>query len=1534
MNYKTVLICRKAVALMLSLILLLCQTNISYASVSNENQEANTEIRKSTTRLEELARAVNLGFGNNIDSTENITYAEYIEMLDKLVMLIYPDDEDKLLQWQSMYREARICYEELTRSNAMYLIYALAHDILGGEYANLPEILIKDTSWNELHGYMGERWNEYETNIKLFDDTGDYEQFAGTEQEYSRHANAYMFSFAKCSANGYPLFDYDAETNSMRTADILNWQEAMLSVIRLYESPLPEKMETTFVDVEDVASYNEDIITEELLKRAEYMPEPTYDNLPYYTGVCDTYEMWDNDYAHVTEARFCVWADMGFNYIRMQLSCLDFFDEEITQVDEAHLQELDRMISWALKYGIHMSIQFTDYPGHIQVYELDEENGQVIADTDFYTNTAKQEQTALLWQTIAKRYKGIPNNVISFVTNHEPDNPGRSTGTPFEPYTDEDIERVSKYIINAVKEIDSERLQIYAPKYNQCADMFMEGADVAITNFNSPQRFNYWSMINDFSYKGGYLPDWPFYEIPNMLEEGKESIVIGGFLPSGTNICVVSKDAWTHSDTFPTLTLKSVSGTGDTVLCEQQMADEGGTLSCTLTEDVASLELSVDFSGVVMDSFTITLPLEYATDKYYYSGCDFVYGDQGGEVTKVNDSVITIRLGCKYSDYLSMSDTIREETCEMAYILDENSTTDITVTSDCKYTSNYGYTKETLQKMQEQFNAQLDVLGCAGMNYEFGPGTDFLQDTVLEFYDDLLDVFYQDQYGWAVFFPVSITLENYYIGTERTAMDKTGMLVDQELLSLLQKYMADRPEIMVEVPKPVVCEHDYENITTNPTATTDGSIVSTCKKCGKKNAYTVLEKLGNAYSVSIYEDEEYQTLSEQLGEFDNVDSLNEAIADKEGYLLIELMKNSSMEAFPKADGILGTKVITQGGKKYQLSLNAEEMKLSSDTSILTDVNVTKDVCHIEGNASNLLFNYMTLNGGKLTTEGVNLIMAGDVTVNSEISGVDAIYLDKNISITENEGVLEWQNKYGNANVFINAPITNISKMFIYGGKIFINSNGSLTVDEISGIYGDVYLQKENNDLADLTVNKTMSEMIWQIRIHPYAVIPESFWLTEYVEIEEGTIIAYLSDESDNSCIEKLGIIMKKDSAGNDSWDDYSNKEVGKNNLYFGAAPECKHINTEKQNALEVKCKENGYTGDVYCLDCEEIVEYGEPVIAVGHHNYTEGVCTCGAQQLKQTEFGFSSNQIIKAYGDASFVISAQGAVEGSVVTYESSDTRVATVDNTGKVTIISAGTATITAKASESGDYAKAEASIELIVEKLQSAPNMPEKTINVANSISKLNQIELPTSWEWSSNEAGKDLIAGGQVKAIAVYVGSDRGNYETETVEITIIRKAKNLPIKYNIKFDKNGATSGSMSLMKDKQYGKTYKLVKNRFKRVGYTFAGWNTKKNGKGKTYKNKASIKNLTKDNGKTVVLYAQWKVNTYNIKYNLSGGKNNSQNPKKYNINTKTIKLKTPKKKGYIFKGWYSDKKCTKKVTQIKKGSTGKVTLYAKWKKK
>ncbi|MCM1569025.1 MAG: leucine-rich repeat protein [Roseburia sp.] len=79
------------------------------------------------------------------------------------------------------------------------------------------------------------------------------------------------------------------------------------------------------------------------------------------------------------------------------------------------------------------------------------------------------------------------------------------------------------------------------------------------------------------------------------------------------------------------------------------------------------------------------------------------------------------------------------------------------------------------------------------------------------------------------------------------------------------------------------------------------------------------------------------------------------------------------------------------------------------------------------------------------------------------------------------------------------------------------------------------------------------------------------------------------------------------------------------------------------------------------------------------------------------------------------------------------------------------------------------------------------------------------------------------------------------------------------YTIEFIGNKATSGQMSKTLCGR-GVQMKLPANQFKRSGYTFTGWSTKKNGKGTLYKDKASIKNLAKKN-KTVKLYAQWKKN-------------------------------------------------------------------------
>ena len=155
-----------------------------------------------------------------------------------------------------------------------------------------------------------------------------------------------------------------------------------------------------------------------------------------------------------------------------------------------------------------------------------------------------------------------------------------------------------------------------------------------------------------------------------------------------------------------------------------------------------------------------------------------------------------------------------------------------------------------------------------------------------------------------------------------------------------------------------------------------------------------------------------------------------------------------------------------------------------------------------------------------------------------------------------------------------------------------------------------------------------------------------------------------------------------------------------------------------------------------------------------------------------------------------------------------------------------------------------------------------------------------------------------------------------------------------EYSIAFKGNKSTSGSMKTLSERKYGKSYTLTKNTFKRKGYIFVGWNTKADGSGTAYADKERIKNLTSTDGKKVTLYAQWKRETYSITYVLKGGKNNNKNKESYTVTTSTITLKNPIRKGYTFKGWYSDKKCTKRVKTIKKGSTGNKTLYAKWLKK
>ena len=146
-------------------------------------------------------------------------------------------------------------------------------------------------------------------------------------------------------------------------------------------------------------------------------------------------------------------------------------------------------------------------------------------------------------------------------------------------------------------------------------------------------------------------------------------------------------------------------------------------------------------------------------------------------------------------------------------------------------------------------------------------------------------------------------------------------------------------------------------------------------------------------------------------------------------------------------------------------------------------------------------------------------------------------------------------------------------------------------------------------------------------------------------------------------------------------------------------------------------------------------------------------------------------------------------------------------------------------------------------------------------------------------------------------------------ETIQLYAMWKGNS----YRIRYDGNGATSGAMEDSLP-TYGKTEPLRKNTFKRKGYTFVGWNTQMDGKGKTYKNGASVKNLTTTKDQVITLYAKWKAVTYTITYKTNKGKLPLTAKKSYKVSTKTFTLPKPTRKNYDFDGWYKDKKFKKRV--------------------
>lgn len=109
-----------------------------------------------------------------------------------------------------------------------------------------------------------------------------------------------------------------------------------------------------------------------------------------------------------------------------------------------------------------------------------------------------------------------------------------------------------------------------------------------------------------------------------------------------------------------------------------------------------------------------------------------------------------------------------------------------------------------------------------------------------------------------------------------------------------------------------------------------------------------------------------------------------------------------------------------------------------------------------------------------------------------------------------------------------------------------------------------------------------------------------------------------------------------------------------------------------------------------------------------------------------------------------------------------------------------------------------------------------------------------------------------------------------------------------------------------------------------RLGYTFLGWYDGTGNSAVAYTDETgkSLNNWSILNNDTI-LYAHWKLNNYEITYDLDGGVIDGENPNHYTVHDE-FDLLTPSKQGFIFTGWTP-------CDRISLGTIGNIKFTATW---
>lgn len=172
--------------------------------------------------------------------------------------------------------------------------------------------------------------------------------------------------------------------------------------------------------------------------------KPSASQLPRWRGfnLLEKFTKWDHGNPPFQETDFIWMQEWGFDFARLPLSYLCWTDPgDWVKVRDPELKHLDEAVGFGQKHAVHVNLNLHRAPGYC-VNPPKEPR-------DLWTDPKAVEACCFHWAMLAKRFKGIPNERLSFDLLNEPGD-----------IREQDYVRVVKTLVEAIRAEDSNRLII------------------------------------------------------------------------------------------------------------------------------------------------------------------------------------------------------------------------------------------------------------------------------------------------------------------------------------------------------------------------------------------------------------------------------------------------------------------------------------------------------------------------------------------------------------------------------------------------------------------------------------------------------------------------------------------------------------------------------------------------------------------------------------------------------------------------------------------------------------------------------------------------------------------------------------------------------------------------------------------------------------------------------------------------------------------------------------------------------------------